>query len=78
MANCVGSLQAVERMTAGFRAGAGHDGLGPGQAGSLASAGEKQCHVGQKVHGNVAVWVYRTVTCRFSLNLPFYRISSEN
>lgn len=48
MADCVGSLQAVERMTVGFEVSTGHDGLGPGQIGSFAWAGAKQCHVWQK------------------------------
>lgn len=67
MANCVGSLQAAERMAIGFRAGTGHKGLGPGQIGRFALAAwcEAMLHVA-KVHGNVAFCVYRTETCSFS------------
>lgn len=77
MANCVKFLQAVKRMTTGFKAATGPSGLGPGQIESFAlTAGCEAMPSVAKVPGNMAFCVYRTVTC-FSLNPPFQYISNE-
>lgn len=61
-----GSLQAVERMTVGFRAGTGHDGLDKLEVLPWLPWSEAMPRVAE-VHGNVAYSIYRTITWFFSL-----------